>query len=72
MLQLGGGVTSAFLGLMGNWNRDVVGDGEGGDMKVFGTTIYSQLIYVVTFKVRWFSLFLSLVLPVGHVHFFTN
>ena len=70
-LQLGGGVTSAFLGLMGNWNRDVVGDGEGGDMKVFGTTIYSQLIYVVTFKVRWFSLFLSLVL-VGHVHFFAN
>ena len=51
-LELGGGMTSAFKGLMGNWNRDVVGDGEGGDLKVFGTTIYSQLIYVVTFKVR--------------------
>mmetsp|Transcript_23007 Transcript_23007/g.49788 ORF Transcript_23007/g.49788 Transcript_23007/m.49788 type:complete len:1706 (-) Transcript_23007:99-5216(-) len=49
-IQLGGGVTSAFKGLMGNWDRDVPGDGEGGDMKVFGTTIYSQLIYVVTFK----------------------
>lgn len=36
---------------MGNWNRDIPGDGEGGDLKVFGTTIYSQLIYVVTFKV---------------------
>ena len=51
-LQLGGGVTSAFDGLMGNHDRDVPGDGEGGDLKVFGTTIYSQLIYVVTFKVR--------------------
>ncbi|KAL9181105.1 hypothetical protein ACHAXT_009910 [Thalassiosira profunda] len=49
-LYLGGSVTSAFKGLMGNFNRDVPGDGEGGDMKVFGTTIYSQLIYVVTFK----------------------
>ena len=50
-LQLGGGVTSAFQGLMGNWDRDTPGDGEGGDLKVFGTTIYSQLIYTVTFKV---------------------
>lgn len=49
-LQLGGGVTSAFQGLMGNWDRDVPGDGEGGDLQVFGTTIYSQLIYVVTIK----------------------
>jgi len=49
-LQLGGGVTSAFKGLMGNVDRDAPGDGEGGDLKVFGTTIYSQLIYVVTFK----------------------
>ena len=52
ILDLGGGVSSAFLGLMGNWGRDVPGDGEGGDLQVFGTTIYSQLIYVVTFKVR--------------------
>jgi len=50
ILWLGGGGTSAFKGLMGNWGRDVVGDGEGGDLKVFGTTIYSQLVYVVTFK----------------------
>ena len=52
ILDLGGGVSSAFLGLMGNSGRDVPGDGEGGDLQVFGTTIYSQLIYVVTFKVR--------------------
>jgi magnesium-transporting ATPase (P-type) len=51
ILKLGGGVTSAFLGLMGNWGRDVVGDGEGGDLQVFGTTIYSQLIFVVSIKV---------------------
>lgn len=49
-INLGGGVTPAFKGLMGNWGRDVVGDGEGGDLRVFGTTIYTQLIYVVTFK----------------------
>lgn len=50
VLKLGGGVTSAFLGLNGNWGRDVPGDGEGGDLQVFGTTIYSALIYTVTFK----------------------
>ncbi|KAL7465170.1 hypothetical protein ACHAXS_005504 [Conticribra weissflogii] len=49
-IDLGGGSTSAFKGLMGNWDRDVPGDGEGGDLKVFGTTIYSNLIYVVTLK----------------------
>jgi magnesium-transporting ATPase (P-type) len=51
-LQLGGGVTSAYKGLMGNFSsqRDV-GDGEGGDLKVFGTTIFGNLVYVVTLKV---------------------
>lgn len=57
ILNLGGGVTSAFLGLMGNWGRNIVGDGEGGDLQVFGTTIYSQLIFVVSVKVSYsFSL----------------
>ncbi|KAL3807091.1 hypothetical protein ACHAXA_002117 [Cyclostephanos tholiformis] len=50
ILQLGGGISSGYLGLMGNWGRYVPGDGEGGDLQVFGTTIYSQLIYAVTFK----------------------
>ena len=51
-LQLGGGVTSAFDGLMGNFSsRRSVGDGEGGGIKVFGTTIYGNLVYVVTLKV---------------------
>ena len=50
-LSLGGGVTSAFKGLMGNWGRDIPGDGEGGDLQIFGTTVYSNLIYVVTLKV---------------------
>jgi magnesium-transporting ATPase (P-type) len=52
ILSLGGGVSSGCLGLMGHRDRDVPGDGEGDDLQVFGTTIYSQLIYVVTFKVR--------------------
>jgi len=51
-LYLGGGVTSAYKGLMGHWDRDTPGDGEGEGLKVFGTTIYSQVIYVVTLKVR--------------------
>lgn len=50
-LYLGGGVTSAFKGLMGNWGRDIPGDGEGSDLQIFGTTVYSNLIYVVTLKV---------------------
>ena len=50
-IQLGGGVTSAFKGLMANEDRDTPGNGEGGDLQVFGTTIYSNLIYVVTLKV---------------------
>jgi magnesium-transporting ATPase (P-type) len=53
-LALGGGVTSAFKGLMGNWGRDIPGDGEGGDLQIFGTTVYSNLIYVVTLKVGTF------------------
>ena len=64
-------MTSAFKGLMGNWNRDVVGDGEGGDLKVFGTTIYSQLIYVVTFKVRKHTV-VSLDLPQPASNLFTH
>jgi hypothetical protein len=53
-MYLGGGVTSAFQGLMGNADKDTPGDGEGGGLKVFGTTIYSQVIFVITFKVRAF------------------
>ncbi|KAL3797547.1 hypothetical protein HJC23_009911 [Cyclotella cryptica] len=50
VLYLGGGVTSAFKGLMGNWGRDIPGDGEGSDLQIFGTTVYSNLIYAVTLK----------------------
>jgi len=50
-MQLGGGVTSAYKGLMGNFSsRRVVGDGEGGGIKIFGTTIFGNLVYVVTLK----------------------
>lgn len=51
-LQLGGGVTSAYKGLMGNFSsRRSVGDGEGGGLKIFGTTIFGNLVYIVTIKV---------------------
>lgn len=51
-LQLGGGVTSAYKGLMGNFSsRRSVGDGEGGGIKIFGTTIFGNLVYIVTLKV---------------------
>eukprot|EP00986_Skeletonema_menzelii_P004761 scaffold1665_cov149-Skeletonema_menzelii.AAC.11 len=50
-LQLGGGVTSAYKGLMANFSsRRSVGDGEGGGLKVFGTTIFGNLVYIVTLK----------------------
>jgi len=46
-----GGYTSAFHGLMKG--ESVVGDGEGGDLKVFGTVIFTILIFVLGFKVLY-------------------
>ena len=43
-----GGYTSAFHGLMKG--RSVVGDGEGGDLKVLGTTIYTALVFHLVYK----------------------
>jgi len=43
-------MTSAFSGLM--YDKKYVGDGEGGDIKTFGTTIYSVLIFTLAYKVR--------------------
>ena len=51
----GGGVTSAFTGLMHNADRDFPGDGEGGDLKVFGTTIFTYLIFTLAYKVLYES-----------------
>jgi magnesium-transporting ATPase (P-type) len=54
-LALGGGVTSAFAGLMHNAERDWPGDGEGGDLKVYGLTIFSALIITLAYKVLYES-----------------
>mmetsp|Transcript_397 Transcript_397/g.539 ORF Transcript_397/g.539 Transcript_397/m.539 type:complete len:933 (+) Transcript_397:61-2859(+) len=54
-LALGGGVTSAFVGLMRNAERDWPGDGEGGDLKVYGLTIFSALIITLAYKVLYES-----------------
>jgi len=51
----GGGVTSAFTGLMHNADRDSPGDGEGGDLKVYGTSIFTYLIFTLAYKVLYES-----------------
>eukprot|EP00978_Attheya_sp_CCMP212_P015794 scaffold40883_cov50-Attheya_sp.AAC.5 len=47
----GGGTTSGFSGLMSNKDRDVPGDGEGGDLKTMGTALYTYMIIMLGFKI---------------------
>jgi magnesium-transporting ATPase (P-type) len=47
----GGGITSAFLGLMRNKGFDSPGDGEAGDLKSVGTVTFSCLITLLAYKV---------------------
>lgn len=49
--SFGGGVTPAFLGLMRNEDRNVPGDGEGGDLKSVGTVTFSCMIFLMAYKV---------------------
>jgi magnesium-transporting ATPase (P-type) len=55
--NFGGGVTSAFYGLMSNEDWDVPGNGEGGDLKSVGTVSYSCMVILFGYKVglrqRW-------------------
>jgi magnesium-transporting ATPase (P-type) len=48
----GGGMTSAFVGLMRNENSDSPGDGEGGDLKSVGTVTYTCMVVLLAYKVR--------------------
>ena len=48
----GGGITSAWNGLMGNGDRDRPGDGEGGDLKSVGTLTFTVLVFLMAYKVR--------------------
>jgi len=50
--QVGAGMSSAFKGLMSNKQSDgVVGDGEGGNLKVYGTIIFVGLNWILAVKV---------------------
>merc|ERR1712024_347297 len=49
----GGGMTSAFKGMM--QGRATPGDGEGSDLKVFGTLVFIILNFVLSFKVLYES-----------------
>jgi magnesium-transporting ATPase (P-type) len=47
----GGGITSAFVGLMRNNDPDHPGDGEAGDLLTVGTVTFSCLIILLAWKV---------------------
>ena len=49
----GGGMSSAFVGLMRNEDSDVPGDGEGGDLKSAGTVTFSCFIILLAYKVLY-------------------
>lgn len=49
--SFGGGITSAWEGLMRNNSRDNPGDGEGGDLKSVGTVTYTCMILLFAYKV---------------------
>jgi magnesium-transporting ATPase (P-type) len=53
--SFGGGITSAFSGLMHNDDRDVPGNGEGGDLKTVGTVSFTCLIILLGYKVLYES-----------------
>jgi magnesium-transporting ATPase (P-type) len=48
-----GGMTSAFSGLM--WDKEVVGNGEGGDLQSVGTVIFTSMIILLAYKVLYES-----------------
>uniref|UniRef100_A0A7S3KZS3 P-type sodium-transporting ATPase4 n=1 Tax=Amphora coffeiformis TaxID=265554 RepID=A0A7S3KZS3_9STRA len=49
--SFGGGITSAWDGLMRNNDRDAPGDGEGGDLKSVGTVTYTCMVLLLAYKV---------------------
>jgi magnesium-transporting ATPase (P-type) len=51
-LSLGGGMTSAFAGLMGNADMSSPGDGEGGDLQSVGTVTFTSMIIMLAYKVQ--------------------
>ncbi|KAL7575732.1 hypothetical protein ACA910_003065 [Epithemia clementina (nom. ined.)] len=49
----GGGMTSAFVGLMRKEPKDEPGNGEGGDLKSAGTVTFSCMIVLLAYKVLY-------------------
>jgi magnesium-transporting ATPase (P-type) len=49
--NFGGGITSAFSGLMNDDDLNVPGNGEGGDLKSVGTVSYSCMVILLGYKV---------------------
>jgi len=45
--------TSAFMGLM--WNKGTIGDGEVADWQSFGTTMFTSLVLLMSYKVLYES-----------------
>jgi len=52
----GGGITSAFKGLMTNSDPTAPGDGEGQSLDSVGTVTFSCLIILLAFKVSFFRI----------------
>jgi magnesium-transporting ATPase (P-type) len=50
-LSLGGGMSSAFFGLMRDTDQDLPGDGEGGDLQSVGTVTFTCMIILLAYKV---------------------
>ena len=53
--SFGGGMTSAFQGLMRDENREAPGDGEGGDLKSVGTVTFTIMVIMLAYKVLYES-----------------
>ena len=54
-LDSGGVTTPAFKGLMRYYNTDHPGDGDGGGLKIFGTTVFMILVWTLGIKVLFES-----------------
>jgi magnesium-transporting ATPase (P-type) len=61
----GGGITSAFVGLMRNNDPDHPGDGEGGDLLSVGTVTFSCLIILLAWKVRYEMVWIPLLMTIS-------
>ena len=53
--SFGGGITSAFIGLMRNEDLQRPGDGEGGDLKSVGTVTFTCMVFLLAYKVLYES-----------------